>query len=160
VPELPSWSFKAFAHLESFPLHAIPGAPHIQKLVTNYPIVVAIAVPFPTTKEGDPFSMNYSRILAESLETHAELAGITWANNTITRNAGSYIWFGMGKKCTSLNERRLELAFARDPSPCEPLTIDYRCEDGRFPGSLSCVTISNPNLLSRSEKTVYPGMRS
>jgi hypothetical protein len=25
---------------------------------------------------------------------------------------------------------------------------------------LSCVTISNPNLLSRSEKTVYPGMRS
>jgi hypothetical protein len=28
-------------------------------------------------------------------------------------------------------------------------TIDYRCEDGRSPVSVSFVTISNPNSLSR-----------
>jgi hypothetical protein len=31
-------------------------------------------------------------------------------------------------------------------------TIDYRCEDGCFPVSASCVTISNPDSLSSSEK--------
>jgi hypothetical protein len=38
--------------------------------------------------------------------------------------------------------------------------IDYRCEDGRFPVSASCVTISNPDSLSSSGKGVNPGMRS
>ncbi len=31
------------------------------------------------------------------------------------------------------------------------LPIDYRCEDGRFPVSASCVTISNPDSLSNGE---------
>jgi hypothetical protein len=38
--------------------------------------------------------------------------------------------------------------------------IDYRCEDGRFPVLASCVTISNPNLLSSSDTGVDPGIRS
>jgi hypothetical protein len=33
-------------------------------------------------------------------------------------------------------------------------------EDGRFPVSASCVTISNPNLLSSSETAVNPGIKS
>jgi hypothetical protein len=32
-------------------------------------------------------------------------------------------------------------------------TIDYRFEDGRFPVSASCVSISNPDSLSSSETT-------
>ncbi len=42
----------------------------------------------------------------------------------------------------------------------EMKTIDYRCEDGRFPVCTSCVTISNPDLFSRSETGVNPGLRS
>jgi hypothetical protein len=38
--------------------------------------------------------------------------------------------------------------------------IDYRCEDGRFLVSASCVTISNPDSLSSSETGVNPGIRS
>jgi hypothetical protein len=38
--------------------------------------------------------------------------------------------------------------------------IDYRCEDGRFPVSGSCVTISNPDSLSSSETGVNPEIRS
>jgi hypothetical protein len=38
--------------------------------------------------------------------------------------------------------------------------IDYRCEYGRFPVSASCVTISNPDLLSSRETGVNPGIRS
>jgi hypothetical protein len=34
----------------------------------------------------------------------------------------------------------------------ESTATDYGCEDGRFPVSESCVTISNPNLLSSTEK--------
>ncbi len=37
---------------------------------------------------------------------------------------------------------------------------DYRCEDGSFPVSASCVTISNPNSLSSSGTGVNPGIRS
>jgi hypothetical protein len=40
------------------------------------------------------------------------------------------------------------------------LCIDYRCKDGYLPVSAGCVTISNPNSLSRSETGVNPGMRS
>ncbi len=40
------------------------------------------------------------------------------------------------------------------------LPIDYRFEDGRSPVSASCLTISNPNLLSSSETGVNPGLRS
>jgi hypothetical protein len=39
-------------------------------------------------------------------------------------------------------------------------TIDYRCEDGRFPVSTTCVTISNTDMLFSSETEVNPGMRS
>ncbi len=39
-------------------------------------------------------------------------------------------------------------------------TIDYRCEDGRFPVSVSYLTISNPDLLSSIETGVNPGIRS
>jgi hypothetical protein len=38
-------------------------------------------------------------------------------------------------------------------------TIDYRWEDGRFPVSASCKTISNPVWLSRSETGVHSGIR-
>jgi hypothetical protein len=38
--------------------------------------------------------------------------------------------------------------------------IDYRCEDGRFPVSASCVSISKPDLLSSSETGVNSGIRS
>jgi hypothetical protein len=38
--------------------------------------------------------------------------------------------------------------------------LDYGCEDGRFLVSASCVTIPNPDLLSSSETTVNPGIRS
>jgi hypothetical protein len=38
--------------------------------------------------------------------------------------------------------------------------VNYRCEDGRFTVFASCVTISNPDLLSRSETCVNPGIRS
>jgi hypothetical protein len=34
------------------------------------------------------------------------------------------------------------------------------CEDGRFPVSVSCVTISNHDSLSISEAGVNPGIRS
>ncbi len=34
------------------------------------------------------------------------------------------------------------------------MNIDYRSEDGRFPVSTIFVTISNPDLLSRSEAGV------
>jgi hypothetical protein len=37
---------------------------------------------------------------------------------------------------------------------------DNRCEDGPFPVSASCVTISNPDSLSSSETGVDPGIRS
>jgi hypothetical protein len=40
------------------------------------------------------------------------------------------------------------------------IAIDYRCEDGRFPLSVSCVTISNLDLLSSSETGVNHGMIS
>jgi hypothetical protein len=39
-------------------------------------------------------------------------------------------------------------------------SIDYRCEDGRFPVSASCVVISNPRSLASSETGVNPGRRS
>ncbi len=39
-------------------------------------------------------------------------------------------------------------------------TLDYRCIGGRFPVTASCVTISNPHLLSSSEAGVDSGMRS
>ncbi len=39
-------------------------------------------------------------------------------------------------------------------------TIDYRCEDGRFPEFASCMTMSNPDLISSSETRVNPGIRS
>jgi hypothetical protein len=39
----------------------------------------------------------------------------------------------------------------------EVLTMDYRCEDGCFPVSASCVTISNPNLYNSSETGVILG---
>jgi hypothetical protein len=38
--------------------------------------------------------------------------------------------------------------------------IDYRREDGRFPVSMSFVTISNPDSLSSSETGVNPSIRS
>jgi hypothetical protein len=38
--------------------------------------------------------------------------------------------------------------------------IDWRCEDGRFPVSASCVTIPNPDSLSSSETGVNLGIRS
>jgi hypothetical protein len=39
-------------------------------------------------------------------------------------------------------------------TPTEKMTIDYKCEDGRFPLSASCVTILNPDSLSSSETGV------
>jgi hypothetical protein len=42
----------------------------------------------------------------------------------------------------------------------QPVLIDYRCEDGRFPVSASCVTISNLDSLSSSKTVVTPGIRS
>jgi hypothetical protein len=33
-------------------------------------------------------------------------------------------------------------------------TIDYRCEEGNYPVPSSCLTISNPDLLSSSETGV------
>jgi hypothetical protein len=39
-------------------------------------------------------------------------------------------------------------------------TIAYRCENSSFPLSASCVTISNPDSLSSSEKKVNPGIKS
>jgi hypothetical protein len=38
--------------------------------------------------------------------------------------------------------------------------IYNRCEDGRFPVSAICVTISNPDSLSSSKTGVDPGIRS
>jgi hypothetical protein len=38
--------------------------------------------------------------------------------------------------------------------------IDCRCEGGRFLVSTSCVTISNHDSLSSSERSVNPGLRS
>ncbi len=38
-------------------------------------------------------------------------------------------------------------------------TIDYRCEDGCFLVSTSCMTIANPTLLSSIETVVNPGIR-
>jgi hypothetical protein len=38
--------------------------------------------------------------------------------------------------------------------------IDYRCEDGRFSVSTSCVPISDPESLSSSETGVNSGKRS
>ncbi len=40
------------------------------------------------------------------------------------------------------------------------MNIDYRCEKGRVLVYASCVTISNPDLLSSSETWVDPGRRS
>ncbi len=40
------------------------------------------------------------------------------------------------------------------------ISINYRCEDGRFPVSASGVTISNPDPLSNSEIGVNFGLRS
>jgi hypothetical protein len=42
---------------------------------------------------------------------------------------------------------------------CSEAAIDYRCEDGRFPVSTICVTISNPGSLSRSETGGYPWIK-
>ncbi len=39
-------------------------------------------------------------------------------------------------------------------------TIDYRCEDGRFPVSASCVTILIPDSLWSRETMVYFGIKS
>jgi hypothetical protein len=41
-----------------------------------------------------------------------------------------------------------------------PCTINYRCEYGSFPVSASCVTISKPDSLYRSEIRINPGIRS
>jgi hypothetical protein len=38
--------------------------------------------------------------------------------------------------------------------------MDYRHEDGSFPVSASCVTITNPTLLSTCKTGVDPGLRS
>jgi hypothetical protein len=40
------------------------------------------------------------------------------------------------------------------------LTMDYRRDDGHFPVSASCVSVSNPDSLSRSETRADPGIRS
>jgi hypothetical protein len=40
------------------------------------------------------------------------------------------------------------------------LSVDYRCEDGRFSVLTSGVTTSNLDLLSSSERGVHFGMRS
>jgi hypothetical protein len=40
------------------------------------------------------------------------------------------------------------------------LIIDYRCEDGRFLVSASCVKIANPNSLFSCETGINPGIRS
>jgi hypothetical protein len=41
------------------------------------------------------------------------------------------------------------------------ISTDYRCEDdGYFPLSTSCVTISNPDTLSSGETWVNPEIRS
>jgi hypothetical protein len=39
-------------------------------------------------------------------------------------------------------------------------SIDYRCEDGRFPVFASCVAILNPNSIFNSETGVNSGIRS
>ncbi len=43
---------------------------------------------------------------------------------------------------------------------CGCVHIDYRCEVGRFPVPKSCVTFSNPDLLSSRETGVDPGIWS
>jgi hypothetical protein len=52
-----------------------------------------------------------------------------------------------------LNGRRLAGTFLLG-------TIDYRCQDGRSPVSVGCVTIRNPDSLSSSETGVNPGEKS
>jgi hypothetical protein len=47
-----------------------------------------------------------------------------------------------------------EIAFAMNY-----YSIDYRCEDGRFPVFARCVTISSPYLLSCIETRANPGIR-
>ncbi len=42
----------------------------------------------------------------------------------------------------------------------EVVLIDYRCEIGRFPVSVSCLTISNPDSLSSSETRINTEIRS
>jgi hypothetical protein len=45
------------------------------------------------------------------------------------------------------------------PNECDS-AIDHRCEDSGSPMSVSCVTVSNLDLLSSSETGVNPGIRS
>ncbi len=38
--------------------------------------------------------------------------------------------------------------------------VGYRCEDGRIPVSVGCMTISNPESFSSVETGLNPGIRS
>jgi hypothetical protein len=49
---------------------------------------------------------------------------------------------------------------ASNEQKCSVSSIDYRCEDGRFPVSAPCVTISNPESLFSSQALFNPGVRS
>jgi hypothetical protein len=53
------------------------------------------------------------------------------------------------------------LALSRMKRNGEPACfIDHTCEDGRFPVSADCVTVSNPDSLSSSETRANPWIRS
>ncbi len=60
---------------------------------------------------------------------------------------------------SKVGESTLELAEGPHFHGASRQPIDYRCDDGRFPVSASCVTTSNPDLLSSSEKGVNPEIR-
>jgi hypothetical protein len=67
---------------------------------------------------------------------------------------------GITVKAFVIFERHILIYVIIVPKYTRLRTIDYTSEDGLFPVSASCVTISNLDLLSSNETGVDPGIGS
>jgi hypothetical protein len=77
------------------------------------------------------------------IETEAQIVASTWLDKCIYNEFGT-------------EDHKEKCECFENPFP----TIDYRCEDGRFPVKVFCYTISNFDLLSRNETELNSGIRS
>jgi hypothetical protein len=76
----------------------------------------------------------------------------------LLRRAPSPAWTLAGRVVDGYADRLLrKKAFRLNSTSLGRETVDYRHEDGRFPVSVTCVTISNPESLSSSETGLHPG---
>ncbi len=74
----------------------------------------------------------------------------------LEKNTKYHVWFNSGWLDEGYEDGRHSFTFFGENSE----TIDYRCQDGRFPVSSNCMTITNPDELPKIETGVNPRIRS